>query len=722
MASKGYITSACKDSMESYINALDFVLDDAETIKAVQQSLKNASKYKQAMDIGLAATINGYLSGLATLSANMISPFVQGVLRPLTVAVGAATDKLGMTKGDRGLRDAVAMVQAQLESFGADLIFFKAGFRSGKPLDIRTTVNALANTQNISVIEARQKIIDSAARAFADAEIAKGSTQSAEELAAVFKGKPKEKLDELIESFLGENYDYITSNVKGLGFINYPTKAIVAIDEYSKARFRRMKIAELASRKARKDADAGKGKYADLFDEYKKQSLVINDFPQNTSYKEIQKSLTSLEKNLGRVFGSSEDDMIPYETVKEFALDQTFQSRLHGILDSISRARHNGTPLGAAFTFYVPFIKSPWNIIKEGTTYVPVLPVIARPKYVKFGENKPIPMTKDELIPRQIIGGSMFLGVMAMYDAGRITGAPRNAQEAQEWKDKGIQPQSIKIGDTWISYARVEPIATVFGIAAELKRSWDEYQEDPRPSEDKDLFGETTIALLTGLKTHILQKSFVEGLAKMFDFASDPVSTGSSFVSQTLRPLTPAIVNQAARLLDTSERQATTQLEKIQQRIPILREQLPKDYGSYGGARERNLSQTLTGMGAVKDSERTELQREVEYTGVKISRPQKKLKSVELTNDQLADYRELSSDLTTKYLNSVIKSRNYQNATKSQKRRYLEIMSSKARSKAREVFAAQLAKTDPEFARKFNNEEIIRLGLEDRIELKSPSQ
>ena len=73
-------------------------------------------------------------------------------------------------------------------------------------------------------------------------------------------------------------------------------------------------------------------------------------------------------------------------------------------------------------------------------------------------------------------------------------------------------------------------------------------------------------------------------------------------------------------------------------------------------------------------------------------------------------------------ISRLLQSTNYRNSPKSVRRRYLEIMSSKARSKAREVFAAQLAKTDPEFARKFNNEEIIRLGLEDKIELKSPSQ
>jgi hypothetical protein len=52
----------------------------------------------------------------------------------------------------------------------------------------------------------------------------------------------------------------------------------------------------------------------------------------------------------------------------------------------------------------------------------------------------------------------------------------------------------------------------------------------------------------------------------------------------------------------------------------------------------------------------------------------------------------------------------------------MEKASSKAKTDARNRYFSILVRQDPEFARKFMNEEIIRQGAEDIVELKSPSQ
>ena len=716
-----FLSNACMDKAESLVEATHDLLDDKATVEAVRASLKNASRVERAREIGLSFVINGYLSGTMTPAANAASVMLQSILRPMTYAIGSITDGLKITKGDRALRDLGAITQAMLEGWGADMMYLKAGWSSGKPLDIKTEVTRIANAKNISAAEARRIIMDAASRAFAERQIAKGSKQSPQELSDVFKStkRSQEEIDKIIESFLGENYDYITNSHPSLGIINIPTKVSVAVDEYGKARFRRMKIAEMSARKARKDANEGKGSYADLYKQYQKESLEGID-PEGKRYKDIQASFTKLESNLAKVFGTDENDMLPYETVREFALDNTFQSRLHGAVQKLSQFRQADSWSGAALTYFIPFMKTPWNIIKEGSSYVPVVPVVFRPKYVSKGEV--VPMTKEELIPRQILGGSMFLGVMSMYENGYATGNPRDAAEAQEWKDKGIQPNSVLIGDTWVQLSRLEPIATVFGLAADLKKEWDKYNNDPRPAEDKDFLNDTVFGIMLGLKTNILQKTFMEGFSTIFDMASEPEKNYKSFLNTSLRPLTPAILNEVGRVIDEHERQATTAGERLQQRIPFFREQLPVEYGAYGEARKTDVQQATTGFATKKDSERTALQREIEDVGVSISRPQKKLKSVELTNEQLGEYREISADFTTKYLNAVINSQGYRTAPKSVRRRMLEQASNKSKTAARNRYFAVLYRQDPEFARKFMNEEIIRQGAEDLVELKSPSQ
>jgi hypothetical protein len=148
------------------------------------------------------------------------------------------------------------------------------------------------------------------------------------------------------------------------------------------------------------------------------------------------------------------------------------------------------------------------------------------------------------------------------------------------------------------------------------------------------------------------------------------------------------LLNEVGRVLDDHERQATTMGERLQQRVPFFREQLPVEYGAFGEARKTDVQQATTGFATKKESERTPLQRELEDLNVKISRPQKKLKSIELTNDQLAEYRKLSADFTTQALNAVMNSEGYRKAPKSVRRRMMEVYSDKARTKAREVYAA----------------------------------
>ena len=169
-----FLSNACMDKAESLVDATHDLLDDKATVEAVRASLKNASRVERAREIGLSFVINGYLSGTMTPAANAASVMLQSILRPMTYAIGSLTDGLKITKGDRSIRDLGAITQAMLEGWGADMMYLKAGWYSGKPLDIKTEVTRIANAKNISASEARRTIIDAASRAFCRKTNSKG--------------------------------------------------------------------------------------------------------------------------------------------------------------------------------------------------------------------------------------------------------------------------------------------------------------------------------------------------------------------------------------------------------------------------------------------------------------------------------------------------------------------------------------------------------------------
>ena len=68
------------------------------------------------------------------------------------------------------------------------------------------------------------------------------------------------------------------------------------------------------------------------------------------------------------------------------------------------------------------------------------------------------------------MAGSLFFGggmIAAMN--GTITGSgPEDYKQLQLKKQTGWQPYSIKVGDEYISYQRLDPFASVFGLMADL--------------------------------------------------------------------------------------------------------------------------------------------------------------------------------------------------------------------------------------------------------------
>ena len=711
--SEKYLSKACQAKVTAMADNLgdSLGLNDKEMTHLLKQTIDKVGKEKKIYEMVNSFIVNSYLSGTGTPVANALSVFLQSVIKPMTYSIGAITDALGATKGDRHLSDVLHMIEASLEGFASDMRYFHAGRVSGKPLDIGESIEALASASNKDYKTMRTAVINALVDRHIEFQRTKGVTTDDDMLRDAFIQSMRTKeggIDGVIKEYLGENYDYITGVwPEPIGkVINVPTRISVAIDEYGKARLRRMKIAELASRKARADAKAGKGTYHDLYRTYQKMSLEgTND--SAIGYRDIQKTFATLQKNLSNLHGDYEGDLKPYNDVKEFALDNTFQSKLHGNLQKIASMRHADSWTSTLATMFVPFIKTPWNILKEGGTYIPVMGFATRPKYVKGLEV--VPMSMDELIPRQILGASMFAGITAMYGNGYITGTPKDAKEAQQWKDAGIQQQSMLIGDQWVSYARLEPIATVFGLASDLNEMVRSYQADPSP--DKDIVEYGIFETLNALKSNILSKSFVEGFATLAEGIAQPDKQWQAFVNTAARPLTPALLNEVARIKDDYERQASTVGEKIQQRIPFFRESLPKDYGAYGGARKTDHTQAVTGFYTLDDAQRTEVQKEVAATGTRITRPTNNLKKVKLDNQKLGLYRAKSDEYTSLYLDRTIQQPYYKNADMGAKRRALEVAAAAGRKRAREELFAKWVKEDAPFARKWYMEEMQSKGM-----------
>lgn len=585
--------------------------------------------------------INAMLSGTGTPIVNFLSNTIQTLVKPTLELINAYTPKVFSKMSQSQIRAerraARAAVSAIFDGWGQDSIFFTRGIKSGLPADFTLSPKALGLSQK----QFNELMVEAGASADIDGNVS----------------------PEMASMILNDSYDYMSKAIPGaLGtVVRFPTRATVAIDEYFKARLRSQKAMALLSKKASLDSDAGLGSYDALYKQYKDEVFVKGD-------------RNGLMDRLEVMFEADDDFATAMLDVRNYATDGTFQTKLKGNLDAISQLRGEGRTLGNTIAIQtVPFLRTPWNIITESTGYVPIVGAFLRPNKTianvirnEAGEvvnvvNKVVDMPLQDMVARQVVGFGVVVGMHQLFQDGLITGAePEDPAERQRWRANGIQPMSVKVGDKWVSYSRAEPFATVLGLAAdtfEFERKYrngdfDSYNEE---ESGKKLVEEARKAGWSALKSHVLSKTFMQGFADLTSGLFAPEGQGvQTVIDSYAKRLVPAALNTVARGLDPYEREATSTLEKMQQRMPLLREELPAKYSPYS-ADPNNIQPQRTNrpqavFGIAVGEEPTDFQKRVEKLGIAFSPKSTTMSKVKMSTTELADYKKFINQMTTQVL------------------------------------------------------------------------
>lgn len=615
--------------------------------------------------------INGMISGLGTPIVNIISNMTQLLLRPTLEVIKAA-----MKLDPKALREATAMWSAMADGWASDMVFFGRGFRSGTPFDYEISARSLGMTEK----QFREAMTEAGVPTDIDGNI---DPNVAQEL-------------------LRDSYDYMTKSIPGpLGkIVRIPSNLTVAIDEYFKARLRNQKTMQLLSRKAQEESDAGKGSYEDLYKVYK-QKWLSKANPEDYA------------NSINELFGDASTAL--YD-VRAYAKDNTFQTELTGVLKKIQEARGGGGTFGqTALIQAIPFLRTPWNLVKQGVSYVPVAGYVLRPnetkavaRLIKDGTETMVStevarMSREDAIARQIVGFGAVASVYGMIENGMITGSmPSDPAERARWENNGIPPFSIKVGDKWISYAKVEPLATVFGIAAD-GFEFQRYAEQEGLEDDRYV-KEAGKQFAAALKANVLQKSFMEGFANLMAALESP-NMAENYLNSLAQRLVPALSNTIARATDPVEREAQTALERIKSRIPVLREQLPVRQRQYGEPAQPAMIGDITGIAVAP--EQTEQQKLLDKIGVGVSKPQRKIGGVELNTEQYGYYMQKINERTTRYINGLDLPR----LAKLENRKIVRKRIEDGMKRLRQAAQYDLVRAYPELRTAVINEKRFKLGL-----------
>jgi hypothetical protein len=397
--------------------------------------------------------------------------------------------------------------------------------------------------------------------------------------------------------------------------IRIPTRALASEDELFKAMARRMELGGLAVRQARKEGlsgNAGRQRAAELM-------------------------------------ANPTDDMLA--KALDYGRYLTFQRDLGPIGQGVSRM----TQAAPILKLILPFVKTPTNLLKFTLERSPLAPLLKewRADWTAGGARK------DLAVARVMVGTGLMSYVTQLVGEGKLTGGgPADERAEGMLRADGWQPYSVRIGDKYYSYQRLDPFASTIGIAADLA-DLQTHMTDKQRNETAGLLVAATLKNLSG-------KTWLSGLTDVIEAVNEPERFGQAWLARMASTMAvPAGVAQIARTTDPVLRDARTTMERIRARIPgasssLLpkRDVLGRELTSEGGLGPNIVSPIWEStrrndptINALLDA------------GISISKPSRSIgdpqnpgKRIELRGEQYDSYQYLTGETARPELDALVRS------------------------------------------------------------------
>jgi endonuclease YncB( thermonuclease family) len=463
----------------------------------------------------------------------------------------------------------------------------------------------------------------------------------------------KEGLREAVRSFrTGDSLDGMTklenqqmNAIPGKAgeLIRIPTRLLSAEDELFKGMARRMELTGLAMRKA--SAEGLRGEAARI--------------------------------RVGDLLSNPTDEML--DQARDYSRYLTFQNPLGETARHIA-AFANSHPV---LKLLIPFVRTPTNLLKFALERSPAAPLLGewRREVLAGGARR------DVALARALVGTGISAMLLEAAANGHITGGgPADDGAKRVMLANGWQPYSIKIGDRYYSYRRLDPLSTTIGTVADIVDLGSHMTD--REREKSGLL--VTAAVLNNLAS----KTWLTGISGFAEALSDPERNWQDFYSRTVAGIaTPAIVAQVARITDPILREARGPMDRIRSRVPGLsddlmprRDVLGRPVVSEGGLGPDIISPIWTGT-ARNDPTLSALL----SSDVSISPPQRSYtvggKRVDWTPTQYDRLQQLTGEMAKPALDALVQ-RGWDGATGDDRQKLVGDIMQKARKAAKgEVLA-----------------------------------
>lgn len=599
---KEMISALTNDQKLALGRRLTALADKKGSAKLMAEYLKqvNEAWYKKAINLETEYWFNAILSGPQTHAVNFSSNMAkQGILMPLeNMLVGWGGTRGGLFN----IADREAWNQGVMAWWGMKESFAEA---------VHMAKESIALGQNI--LKADNSIIENMS----------GNYWSGD--------------------YLGIKNTSYKKFMDWVGFaINLPKRFLMGSDEFaSQLAYRgniRVHLFTEAQALAAKQGLSG-AQLDDFIGKY-----VNDNFGKYFDPEIEKKALEAAVGNLSDSLSTEALNIVKYKDVAlQAAKEATFtQDLIRGSIgDRVAKAVGDHPLL----RHIVPFVKTPMNILYEGAGMVPGLNFLTAPWKEAMSKGG---YARDLAYARLTLGSLICGATASLCVMGNLTGSgPRNKAQREALMATGWRPQSVRIGDRWVSYARMEPVASTLGIIAdaiELTNARTAGIQYDRTDGETGVAEQIATGIVAGLANNFVSKSYVQGLANFIDAVnSGDGDKWQKYAENFAASYSPNVLNGIRKTIDPNVREVRGFIDRLRSKTPGLSEELPIKYSWLTGEPVQYMGGMASGISPVVMSDATKskaieaLSQVVEY----IPEMKDVVNQTRLNAQQASDYAKL---------------------------------------------------------------------------------
>ena len=525
------------DAAGGFRSNLDFMQDVSKLFDAGHlEDIGNVAEktlYATSRDALLTGWTNGLLTNPLTHVKVALSNVATIGLRLAETRTAEAMDRL-TGEGNGVAAGETAQTAAGLVSGFRDAIRYVGKLAALMPEDNETTTGAIGrfNTENLAASNPGDNPALDAVRAFRSGhysvgEAIKPGIGDTDWLNATGKGA-SEALNISSKTWVGAAVDRLAS------IATMPGRSLAAEHEFFRSIGMRMELNRFAIRQATQEVSSG-----------------------ITKSEDFQGRIAQLVENPPRSISTGAVTGMTY---------QTFTDAPGAFAQHIESLRNEYPLLKVILPFYkIPsrmlsfnFERGPFAVLMNGW----------RADVSAGGARQSMALAKTGL------GSLVMLTAVNEVLKHTLTGfGPADKAQRASLMASGWQPYSMKVGDRWVQYNRLETVGSGMALAADMAETIRGFHSAVNADDDPDVERLTAAGIAT-LANNITSKTYLSGLANFFDAMSDPRANAYRVAKSMVGSVIPAGVSEAARLQDPYTRETYSMIDALKARTPGASESL----------------------------------------------------------------------------------------------------------------------------------------------------